>query len=159
MKKKIQLIYKISLLLISIEALNINSNDYFKKYVKQNINKKSFIYLSKFNRNINYYYIDIITTISFIYQIINDKIKYRTVNKIIGEYNEYTQSQLTKQYLTKFTYIYNKIYDYYDYDYNHYFNSVYIYKLAIINLYLIKQINQTRGFFILTKYLYNPFFN
>lgn len=159
MKKKIQLIYKINLLLISIEALNINSNDYLKKYIKQNIDTKSFIYLSKFNNNINYYFVDIIITISFIYQIIKSKINYKIVNKIIDEYNKYKQSKITKQYLTKFTYIYNKIYDYYDYEYNHYFNSVYIYKLAIINLYLIKQINQKKGFFILTKYLYNTILN
>ena len=159
MKRRIQLVYKMNLLLISIEALNIQSNDYFKQYIEENLNKKSFIYLSKFNENINYYFLDIITSISFIYQIINNKTKNKIVNKIINDYNKYKQSKLTKQYLTKFTYIYNKIYDYYDYDYNHYFNSVYIYKLAIINLYLIKQINQKKGFFTLTKYLYNTILN
>jgi len=156
MNKKQYLIQKIRNLIISIEVLNIYSKKYLNEFVTRstykNLKNPFFLIASKFilgsNLKINFIYI--ILYIYHIYMVVNNENLQRIANKIIKEYTTNSKSELLKQYVNKFYYIYNKINHYYDY-FNH--NNKYIYDISIINLYIINQTNKRKGLFFLIKYL------
>nr|YP_009295231.1 hypothetical chloroplast RF65 [Dasya binghamiae]AOH77243.1 hypothetical chloroplast RF65 [Dasya binghamiae] len=140
MQKKIYLVHKMTLLLISIEALHLYSYEY--------LYKQKYYYNNK-----NYCFLSLILHIYSIYTIINTKTLKKLAYNIINEYNKYPQSNLVKQYLNKFTYIHNKKYNYYNYNCNHCFNLLYIHRIAMINLYIILQANHKKGVILFIKYL------
>nr|QCI04542.1 hypothetical protein [Apoglossum ruscifolium] len=149
MDQRFFVIKKINYLLISIEALNIYSQEYLynDKNTKISKNIKN-IHVHIIN-NKYYNILPIIIYIFFLYQIINDIIIQKLANDIVIDFSNYMKTQLVKQYLNKFNYIYYKVYNYYNFNDNFNINEI-----AIINLYIIIKIYKKEGLFFLIKYLY-----
>nr|QCI06081.1 hypothetical protein [Delesseria sanguinea] len=159
MNSMLLLINKINLLFISLEALNLYSQKYIDKYIEKftdkniqtfNLRKSS---LNYYQYNSYYYFLSIIIYIHTIYNIINSKSIQTTTKNIINEYNKYIKSTLLKKYLSKFTYIYYKLYNYYNCYNNKKINISYIHELAIMNLYIILHSNKKQGIFGFIEYL------
>nr|YP_009391334.1 hypothetical protein [Dipterocladia arabiensis]ARW59478.1 hypothetical protein [Dipterocladia arabiensis] len=152
MQNKLYLINKINLLLISIEALDSYSYKYFYEYQQKVIKNNKIKIYKNYNDYKFYNLLNVIKYIFVITQIIKTKKFQNLVSNIIIEYNNCIQSNLIKRYLNKFAYIYHKIY--YCYEYSKNINHLDTNKLAMINLYIMIQMNQKKGIIILIKYLY-----
>lgn len=148
MDQKLNINYKIALLLISIEALNIYAYDLL------NIRKiKNYIYMYIHNikyKDHNKYLENNMQLIAKIYCLIKQNYIQEITQKILYDYSYRYNSELVTQYLRRYIYIYIKKDNYYT-KYNHNDNTS-IYSIAIINLYIINQIHQTKGLYTLMKY-------
>ena len=88
--------------------------------------------------------------IAKIYCLIKQNYIQEITQKILYDYSYRYNSELVTQYLRRYIYIYIKKDNYYT-KYNHNDNTS-IYSIAIINLYIINQIHQTKGLYTLMKY-------
>nr|QCI09080.1 hypothetical protein [Inkyuleea mariana] len=159
MLKKLSFKHKIDLLLISIEALDIYASEQLENNLLNSImiyHKEKFLIRSgNFIRNPdNNSLCNFIHSITFLYNI-NNLINYdflkKTAISILNNYNSRIEPKLTKKYINKFIYIHNRTQSYYNV-YSYYKNLDLI-EIAIINLYIISQITQKTGLYLLIKFL------
>nr|QOS04520.1 hypothetical protein [Sarcopeltis skottsbergii] len=155
MNKKIEFKERINLILITIEALDLYILDSIQR--EYCINKYNILFtkLIKYNNHYNSkiqfnYYIQIIY---LFYTLITQSYLYNLILELLYDICNTTYSQLTLQYMQRFTYIYNQNQNYYN-TYSQY-NKLKIYNIAIYNLYIINQINNKYGIYYLFKYLHH----
>nr|UAD88940.1 hypothetical protein [Gracilariopsis chorda] len=88
-----------------------------------------------------------------IYKLVNNHIIKKNIhNVLINIYNQ-NKSQIIKQYLKRFRYIYYKTQNYYNTRSKIYCNDQYINEMAILNLYLMQKIIYQDGMYFFIKYL------
>nr|QCI08291.1 hypothetical protein [Pterothamnion crispum] len=146
---------KIDLLLISLEALdlysleNIDNCIISKSYIKQIKSMKLFIFQSHnlikhmgYNQEYNFEYM-----LNILHST-NKLIKNKTIHKLIHQILINENPVLIKKYINKFSYIYNKNYQYYNIQ--AYYTENNLENCAIINLYIMNKIiiNTNISFFI-----------
>lgn len=150
MNQKLSIIYKIHLFIITITALDIYQNKSINIILEHLLKSKNLVQ----NNQTDYifdklYIIKIIYNISY---IMRSNIIQEPTKTIIQQYTNKIYGNMLNQYIKKFTYIYYKNYDYYK---NSSFNKqINIKDIAITNLYIINQINNKFGLYIIFKYLY-----
>jgi len=157
------------LILISLEALDLYASDQLNKLIPNYIQKSnkniSLIRTGNYIRHPSHFAIcnfkDTIQLIYSIYKLINKAFIQQTILHILEDYSyqkyrdfhsQINLSNLTKQYLHRFQYIYNKTQNLYNAD--HHNSTANINKIAITNLYIFKQIQSKCGIYLLIKYLY-----
>lgn len=155
-------IIKIHLLFISLEALNINhlkkhKYNNFIEFFKNLIQKKLFtiLLLNSIPKKINSSKINnfqnILIFIYLIYIIIHDYSINNLIEIIFFNKIKNNNYELLNKYIYKFTYIYNKTYNYY---YSNALNKKFkIEKIAITNLYIIKKVITEKNISYLLNYL------
>nr|YP_009397333.1 hypothetical protein [Thuretia quercifolia]ARW66519.1 hypothetical protein [Thuretia quercifolia] len=161
MKRRKFFINKINMLIISLKILNLYSMEYLDGYINNfTKHQKNFLNSTKYNlvkeKNIQFKFLNIIIYIYFLYIITKNKNIQKMVNNLIQDYALNEKDQAVKKYLNKFNYTYNKKYKYYSENHN---NEMYINKVAIMNLYIISNINQKKNIFFFIKYLHSSRIN
>lgn len=155
MNKKIEFKKRITLILITIEALDLYIVDNIQREL--HINRYNILLNTLIKYNCNYnaqiqlkHYIQII---HLLYILITQSYLYNLILELLYDICNKTHSQLTLQYMQRFKYIYNQNQDYYNtYSKD---NKLQICNIAIYNLYTINHINNTYGLYYLVKYLHN----
>ena len=145
-------------MLISLEALDLylvnNIGILPIDYVKQkNILKiRSSNYIRNSNSNLK---CSFKTSIAFIYHLqylLSKPHIQQIITNILVHYNNVPTNKFKQQYINRFKYIYNKTLKYYN-SHSHYGNFN-LEEIAILNLYIIKNVSSPEGIYILIKYLY-----
>lgn len=152
-------------MLISLETISLYNMQNLltnKIDIKYKSKKHILANLIKINQSIRDYYnnnscnfIQAIIFIYIIYNIVQHNVSNTLILKILQKYKKYVKSKEVEQYLKKFTYIYFVNYKYY-YKYKslNYLHKINIDELAILNLYIIKELQSKKGILFLIKYLY-----
>nr|YP_009398570.1 hypothetical protein [Lophocladia kuetzingii]ARW67756.1 hypothetical protein [Lophocladia kuetzingii] len=159
MKKKNKLKKKISLLLISLEIININNiykEDNTEKNINKNIKFKQLTHdFKNCYQNQKHSFIETLKNIYIIYKTISINTIDQKAQKLLRNYIKNENDQQVKQYLKKFHYIYFIKTEYYhQYKSLKYLNKININKVAITNLYIISKLNKRIKIFFLIKYLF-----
>nr|YP_009392373.1 hypothetical protein [Osmundaria fimbriata]ARW60935.1 hypothetical protein [Osmundaria fimbriata] len=166
MNNKNKLKKKIDLLIISLEALDIYYDTNSATKVNHTDQNKCITYyfslkslttnkhFAHFNNSNYKNFQEIIKSIYTIYLISQQTIIYHVIKDIINYY-KYGNYKQAEQYLRRFKYIYFKRQEQYE-SYKSLNNMSYIniYEVAIINLYIISQLQYKTGLYFLVKYLY-----
>lgn len=155
MKKNFYIKKRINLFLISLQALDVYSSEAINNY-SQNINHNtSSVRLKKniknLEKNSTYTFQEIIILIYNIQDLFSKSSIRNIIYEILVNSYQDNASTISRQYLKKFHYIYNKTYSYY-YLHSHQ-NNKNLKQIALINLYMIYKINDKEGIYFFIKYL------
>lgn len=159
MYKNLKLNDKIDLLMVCIETLHtyqykpLYSGKYYKKLWEDLFDIKEHNHINYKTLHYSKNHKKTITIIQDIYKIINKlHLKKATINVINNCYNN-RNSTLKQQYIRRYKYIYQTTKDYYKIKSQA--NKLNIEYQAIKNLYIINQVYNIKGIYILMKYLYS----
>nr|YP_009295889.1 hypothetical protein Schim_143 [Schimmelmannia schousboei]AOM64824.1 hypothetical protein Schim_143 [Schimmelmannia schousboei] len=146
------------LLLISIEALDIYTFEQNFSSMRQFTHNEIFIIRSgnlirhpDHNSLLKFNYIIIL--LYAVYRLINTQFIQNTAVHILNNYYLNNSTELTQQYINKFTYIHNRTQNYYNK--NSYYDNLDLIEMAMINLYVISKMTYKTSLYFLIKYLYS----
>nr|YP_010902772.1 hypothetical protein REP55_pgp009 [Hypnea nidulans]WCH54627.1 hypothetical protein [Hypnea nidulans] len=133
-------------LILSIKTFDIYFLDTLKKKLNKYQDKNQII---QFNTSYNYKYI---VNLYQIYNYLCLKESQYIALIILKKYCSNSESNINSKYKIRFQYLYNQYLIYNKYRQNHKKNNMSDIKIAIIYLYILNQIQDSRGFYKLIQY-------